>query len=70
MEIINNEDHLPDHSSRKGMMSLRDHRFYPAYLLLYGRSIHQYTLQDSHFCSQGSAIISSKIQGEDLAENY
>ncbi len=38
------------------MMNLHDHRFSPAYLLLYGRSIHQYTLQDNHFCSQRSAI--------------
>lgn len=41
------------------MMNLHDHRFSPAYLLLYGRSIHQYTLQDNHFCSQHSAISSS-----------
>lgn len=47
------------------MTSLQDHRFSPAYLLLCGRSIHQYTLQDSHFCSQGSAITSSSNSGRE-----
>lgn len=69
---------MPDHLSRKEMMNLHDHRFFPAYLLLYGRSIHQYTLQDNHFCSQHSAILSSntvrrlgkKIKKVKLSRSY
>uniref|UniRef100_A0A2P2LS75 Uncharacterized protein MANES_01G228300 n=1 Tax=Rhizophora mucronata TaxID=61149 RepID=A0A2P2LS75_RHIMU len=36
------------------MMNWHDHKFSHAYLLLGGRSIRQCTLQDNHFCSQGS----------------
>lgn len=54
MQLLENNGHLPDHSSQKGMMSLHGRKFSHAYLLLDARSIHQYILQDNHFCWQGS----------------
>lgn len=50
------EGDLPDRSSQKERMSLHDHKSSHAYLLLGGRSIHQYILQDNHFCWQSSEI--------------
>lgn len=45
---------LPDHSSQKERMSSHDHKSSHAYLLLGGRSIPQYILQDNRFCWQSS----------------
>lgn len=46
---LNERLHLPDHSSRKEMTNLHDHRFFLAYLLPDERLIHQYTLPSNHF---------------------
>lgn len=45
---------LPDHSNQKEKRSLHGRIFCLAYLLHGVRSIHQCTLQDTHFCSQNS----------------
>lgn len=51
--------HLPDHSSQIEKTNLHDHKFSHACLLLGGKSIPQYILQDNHSCWQNSEITSS-----------